>query len=136
MYTPRQPHQRALHLRWLDDELYQRIYKAAKYRNQTLTHWVAEVLKLYLDGGVSRYVGTCSVCQKRAALSAPVKVRDKVRKMEEEAQVREKMKTEENVRTCRHALARHPGCMKADLSGHAHGPWWPRAECDECGGDE
>ena len=133
-YT-RGPNQKALHLRWIDDELYQRIYKAAKYRNQTLTRWVSEVLKLYLDGGVSRYVGTCSVCQKRAALTAPVK-KGKTKAMMECDREAKSEATSEAARkpTCPHGgFTYHPGCSNPDGS-HCHGPWWP-AECcsnEEC----
>jgi len=131
----RRPNERALHLRYVDLELYQRIRAAARYRNQTLTKWVADVLKLYLDGAATRYSysGMCEVCKKRAVLSAPVK-KGKT-KMKPEAEGKMEGETQEaEGKLCRHALQRHPGCMKADFSGHAHGDWWPRSECEipEC----
>ena len=104
--------------------------RPAKYRNQSMLRWVTDVLKLYLAGGSSRFVGTCDVCKRRAALSAPVK-KAKAMMMEDEAQSQAEVKSEaseEAPRKCRHALQRHPGCLKADFSGHAHGPWWPRSE--------
>jgi hypothetical protein len=140
----RGPHQRALHLRWIEDSLWQQVRAASKYRNQTMVKWVTDILKLYLAGGMSRFVGTCEICRRRAALSAPVKVKKKnpaqqIRdKIAEEAGLKTKTKPDGNdeaeSKPCPfHQLRYHPGCKKPDGT-HNHGPWWPleRCEREEC----
>jgi hypothetical protein len=145
----RRPDQKALHLRYLPVELYEQILKAARYRNMSLTRWCADVLRHYLAVGSFREAGMCQICKRRVALSAPVKLpkgmtseasrlaRGMTMMDAKGATTMEPKTTKPEARqpaqpkTCRHDLAYHPGCRKADGS-HSHGSWWPRERCDQC----
>jgi hypothetical protein len=125
----RKPGQHALHLRWLDDDLFNAIRATAKYRNMRIVTFVSDILRLYLKGGQSHEVGVCEVCRRRAALSGPTKVQGKV-KMKGKGKTQNEGKTKE-APTCRHGnLTYHPGCLKPDGT-HNHGPCWPREKCED-----
>ena len=120
------PHEHALHLRWLSDELITQIKQAAKRRNMSLSGFVVSLIKRHLASGVAdEPLGLCPVCKRRAASPSPfphatpghevnVKAKEKAAAAETQAT------------TCHHNLRRHPGCLKNGQ--HAHGLWWPREE--------
>ena len=129
----RSPHERALHLRWVDADLIEKIHQAAKQHNRSTVDFVVGVLKRYLAGNsADQPIALCPVCKRRASSPSPLAHAAPGHEVNVKQKEKPSAKPEADVEatTCRHRLQRHPSCLNSN-GQHAHGDWWKREECND-----